>query len=136
LQERAGPRARCLQRTGATGAKEQAVDAHDLDDRPGDPVVLEGWLGAPARSYARRPATVLDVLDRAVRRWPERTAFVDVDGTAVSYAEFAARVETGLRPCAPAGCRPARRSPWRPATRWTSRPRSSPAPGRRWSWSG
>ena len=44
------------------------MDAHDLDDRPGDPVVLETWLGAPARSYPRRPATVLDVLDRAVRR--------------------------------------------------------------------
>ena len=71
------------------------MDAHDLDDRPGDPVVLESWLGAPARSYPRRPATVLDVLDRAVRRWPDRTAFVDVDGTAVSYADFASRVETG-----------------------------------------
>ena len=71
------------------------MDAHDLDDRPGDPVVVETWLGAPARSYARRPATVLDVLDRAVRRWPDRTAFVDVDGTEVSYAEFASRVETG-----------------------------------------
>ena len=69
-------------------------DDHDLDDRPGDPVVVETWLGAPARSYARRPATVLDVLDRAVRRWPERTAFVDVDGTTVTYAAFAARVET------------------------------------------
>ncbi len=67
---------------------------HDLDDRPGDPVVVETWLGAPARSYARRPATVLDVLDRAVRRWPSATAFVDVDGTAVTYEGFAARVET------------------------------------------
>jgi acyl-CoA synthetase (AMP-forming)/AMP-acid ligase II len=68
--------------------------AHDLDDRPGDPVVVETWLGAPARSYARRPATVLDVLDRAVRRWPGRVAFVDVDDTAVTYEQFAARVET------------------------------------------
>ena len=70
------------------------LDDHDLDDRPGDPVVLETWLGAPALSYARRPATVLDVLDRAVRRFPTRTAFVDVDGTSVSYADFAARVQT------------------------------------------
>ena len=30
-----------------------------------------------------------------MRRWPERTAFVDVDGSAVSYARFAAMVETG-----------------------------------------
>ena len=71
-----------------------AHDAHDLDDRPGDPVVVQTWLGAPALSYARRPATVLDVLDRAVRRWPQRTAFVDVDGAEVSYACFAGRVET------------------------------------------
>ena len=77
------------------GAVHPRADDHDLDDRPGDPVVVETWLGAPALSYARRPATVLDVLDRAVRRWPGRTAFVDVDGTAVSYALFAARVETG-----------------------------------------
>ena len=73
----------------------EQADQHDLDDRPGDPVVVETWLGAPARSYARRPGTVLDVLDRAVRRWPDRTAFVDVDGTEVSYAGFAGRVETG-----------------------------------------
>lgn len=67
---------------------------HDLDDRPGDPVVVEPWLGAPARSYTRRPATVLDVLDRAVRRWPAATAFLDVDGSAVTYEEFAGRVES------------------------------------------
>jgi long-chain acyl-CoA synthetase len=73
------------------------VRDHDLDDRPGDPVVVQDWLGAPARSYARRPATVLDVLDRAVRRWPERTAFVDVDGSSVSYAGFAAQVEAAAQ---------------------------------------
>ena len=33
---------------------------HDLDDRPGDPVVVQTWLKAPALSYARRPATVVD----------------------------------------------------------------------------
>ena len=70
------------------------MDPHDLDDRPGDPVVVQTWLGAPARSYARRPATVLDVLDRAVRRWADRVAFVDVDGSEVTYEEFAGRVET------------------------------------------
>jgi acyl-CoA synthetase (AMP-forming)/AMP-acid ligase II/DNA-binding transcriptional ArsR family regulator len=69
-------------------------DEHDLDDRPGDPVVVETWLGAPARSYARRPATVLDALDRAARRWPDRPAFVDVDGSAVTYREFGDAVET------------------------------------------
>ena len=68
-------------------------EEHDLDDRPGDPVVVAEWLGAPALSYARRPATVLDVLDRAVHRWPERPCFVDVDGTAVGFAQFADLVE-------------------------------------------
>lgn len=66
---------------------------HDLDDRPGDPVVVQTWLGAPALSYARRPATVVDVLDRAVRRWPDRTAFVD-GARRVTYAEFGGLVET------------------------------------------
>ena len=68
-------------------------DEHDLDDRPGDPVVIQAWLGAPVRSYARRPATVLDVLDRAVRRFPDRTAFVD-GATSLTYPAFADRVET------------------------------------------
>ena len=72
---------------------------HDLDDRPDDPVVVQTWLGAPARSYARRPATVVDALDRAVRRWPAAPAFVDGD-RAVTYAELADLVEgaaTALR---------------------------------------
>jgi acyl-CoA synthetase (AMP-forming)/AMP-acid ligase II/DNA-binding transcriptional ArsR family regulator len=80
--------------------------AHDLDDRPGDPVVVETWLGAPARSYARRPRSVPAVLDRAAERWPERTAFVDVDGTAVSYADFAGRVETAARSLRARGLEP------------------------------
>ncbi len=67
--------------------------SHDLDDRPGDPVVVEQWLGAPARSYARRPPTVVDALDRAVRRWPDRILFLDRDRE-VSYAGFARLVET------------------------------------------
>ena len=66
---------------------------HDLDDRPGDPVVLEPWLGAAARSYARRPATVVAVLDRAIRRWPDSPAFLE-DDRRVSYAGFGALVET------------------------------------------
>jgi long-chain acyl-CoA synthetase len=65
---------------------------HDYDDHPDDPVVVETWLGAPALSYARRPRTVLDALDRAVRLWPDRTLFVDGEDRA-TYAGFAARVE-------------------------------------------
>jgi len=56
------------------------------------PVVPETWLGAPALSYPNRPGNVLEVLDRAVRQWPQAPAFVDVDGTRLSYAEFAERV--------------------------------------------
>ncbi len=81
-------------------------DLHDLDDRPGDPVVIQTWLGAPALSYARRPATVLDVLDRAVRLFADRTVFVDADGTAVTYAGFAARVQTGAAALTARGLRP------------------------------
>lgn len=79
---------------------------HDLDDRPGDPVVVETWLGAPARSYARRPATVLDVLDRAVRRWPARVAFVDVDREQVTYEAFASRVQTAAAALTARGLEP------------------------------
>lgn len=67
-------------------------DAHDLDDHSGDPVTTETWLGAPARSYARRPATVVDALDRAIRRWPDTTAMVDGDRR-VTYAELGRLVE-------------------------------------------
>ncbi len=69
---------------------------HDLDDRPGDPVVTLAWLGAPALSYARRPASVLAVLDRAVARWPDRTALVEGERT-LTYAELAQQVETAAR---------------------------------------
>ncbi len=82
------------------------MSGHDLDDHAGDPVVVERWLGAPALSYARRPATVLDVLDRAVRRWPDRPCLVDVDGTTVSYAGFAGRVETAAASLAARGLAP------------------------------
>ena len=67
--------------------------SHDLDDRPDDPVVVETWLGAPARSYARRPPTVVDALDRAVRLFGERTAFVDGDHS-VTWSGVADLVET------------------------------------------
>jgi long-chain acyl-CoA synthetase len=80
------------------------MTAHDLDDRPGDPVVVETWLGSPARSYARRPPTVLDVLDRAVSRWPDRVAFVD--GDQVTYSEFAALAERGAASLRARGLQP------------------------------
>lgn len=66
--------------------------AHDLDDRPGDPVVVEEWLGAPALSYACRPRSVVDALDRAVRLFGDRTGWVDGD-VRLTWREFADRVE-------------------------------------------
>ena len=74
-------------------AEHDALDPARWDDRPGDPVVVQTWLGAPARSYARRPATVVDALDRAVRRWPAAAALVDGDRR-LTYAELGAAVET------------------------------------------
>ena len=80
-------------------------DASPWDDRPGDPVVVQTWLGAPARSYARRPATVLDALDRAVRRWPDTPAFVDTHRQ-VTYAELGDLVESGAAALQGRGLRP------------------------------
>jgi len=65
---------------------------HDLDDRPGDPVVVQTWLGAPAPSYARRPATVVDALDRAVRLHGHRPGWVDGQ-VRLTWSQFADRVE-------------------------------------------
>lgn len=67
---------------------------HDLDDHAGDRVVRETWLGAPALSYARRPATVIDVLDRCVRLFGERPGVIDA-GLRLSWQAFADRVEQG-----------------------------------------
>ena len=50
-----------------TPPRDDLHDLHDLDDRPGDPVVVETWLGAPALSYARRPHSLSAVLDRALQ---------------------------------------------------------------------
>jgi acyl-CoA synthetase (AMP-forming)/AMP-acid ligase II len=56
-------------------------------------VAYEQWLGAPALSYPNRPRTVLDVLDRAVRRFGDRTFLTcDPEGD-VSVIEFAELVE-------------------------------------------
>jgi acyl-CoA synthetase (AMP-forming)/AMP-acid ligase II len=109
------------------------MQPHDLDDRPGRPGGRGDVAGRPARSYARRPPTVLDVLDRAVRRWPDVDAFVDVDGT-TCVRGVRGRVETAAAALARAACLPARRWRWRPATRSTSPRPSSPAPGQVWSW--
>ena len=55
-------------------------------------VCYEEWLGAPALSYPNRPRTVLDVLDRAVRRFGDRTFLTAAEGQ-VTFGEFAELVE-------------------------------------------
>jgi len=67
---------------------------HDLDDHTGDPVVVESWLAAPALSYRRRPATVVDALDRCVRLFGDRPGVID-GGVRLSWKAFADRVEQG-----------------------------------------
>ena len=60
-------------------------------------VVTEMWNGGPALSYAGRPATVVDVLDEAVRRDPYRVLFVLPDGTSLQRRDFADLVEGAAR---------------------------------------
>ncbi|GAC1444301.1 MAG: class I adenylate-forming enzyme family protein [Mycobacteriales bacterium] len=73
-----------------------ATSSWDL--RPEAPVTVESWLGAPAFSYPHRPRSVLDVLDAAVRRWPERVAFVDGDlrRTCQEFADGVERAAASL----------------------------------------
>ena len=73
------------------------MDAHDgprhLPGRYPLEVVVETWNGGPARSYAGRPRTVVDVLDAAVRTDPERVLFRLLDGGSLDRRAFAALVE-------------------------------------------
>jgi acyl carrier protein len=69
-------------------------------------VVTETWNGGPARSYAGRPATVVDVLDQAVRDDPYRVLFVLRDGTSLQRRDFADLVEGAARRLRAQGLRP------------------------------
>ncbi len=64
---------------------------HARDLAPDGPVVVEQWLGGPARSFPNRPGSVAEIFDRAVRTWPDAQAARDAAG-AVRYAELARRV--------------------------------------------
>jgi len=85
---------------------ENELDFSDADLAPDGPVSVETWLGAPALSYPGRPRSVLDILDRAVRRWPDTVAFQAPEAGTTTYAAFADLVEgaagwlraQGLRP--------------------------------------
>jgi acyl-CoA synthetase (AMP-forming)/AMP-acid ligase II len=80
---------------------------------PGEPiqnligtVAYEQWLGAPALSYPNRPRTVLDVLDRAVQRFGERTFLTCGAEGDVSVTEFAELVEGAVERLAEEGVGP------------------------------
>ncbi|SCL15041.1 O-succinylbenzoic acid--CoA ligase [Micromonospora nigra] len=59
------------------------------------PVTTETWLGAPARSYPRRPRSIVAVLEQAARRWPDALAMVDETGARATFAELADLVRGG-----------------------------------------
>ncbi|HVL03496.1 MAG TPA: AMP-binding protein, partial [Acidimicrobiales bacterium] len=65
-------------------------------------VVYEQWLGAPALSYRDRPRTIVDVLDRAVHLFGERTLLTTPTGD-VGVAEFAELVEGAVERLADEG---------------------------------
>jgi long-chain acyl-CoA synthetase len=68
-------------------------------------VTVEEWLGAPARSYPDRPRTVVDVLDRAVHRFGDRTFLTAPEGE-VTVAELAELVEGAVERLAEEGVGP------------------------------
>ena len=68
------------------------------------PIAREPWLGAEVLSYPNRPRTVVDALDRAARRYGERTYLV-AEGGEVTYREFAELVEGASERLAEEGLR-------------------------------
>lgn len=69
------------------------TDAHPRDSpRDHDGLILERWLGTLVRCYPDRPRTLIELLDRAVSRYPDRCCLVTPEGT-VTYREFAELVE-------------------------------------------
>ena len=68
-------------------------------------VVLEPWLGTQVRCYAHRVRTVVEALDLAVERFPDRTALETAEGD-VTYRELAELVEGAVERLAEEGLRP------------------------------
>ena len=75
------------------------------DDDLMGPVTREPWLGADVLSYPNRPRTILDALDRAVRRFGDHTYLVSSEGD-LTYREFAELVEGAAERLAEEGLRP------------------------------
>ncbi|MFN2503576.1 MAG: class I adenylate-forming enzyme family protein [Acidimicrobiales bacterium] len=58
----------------------------------GEEIVVEQWLGTGVRCYAGRCHTIVEALDRAITRFPDRTALETPEGT-VTYRELGELVE-------------------------------------------
>lgn len=70
-----------------------------------DGLVLEPWLGTEVRCYPDRVRTIVDALDGAVKKFPERIALETAEGD-VTYAELAELVEGATERLAEEGLRP------------------------------
>ncbi len=89
--------------TAGRGGTLRAVagGADGVEELIGD-LRYEEWLGAPALSYAGRPRTVVDLLDRAVRRFGDRTFLSAPEGD-LTVAELAELVEGAVERLAEEG---------------------------------
>ena len=65
-------------------------------------LVLEPWLGTEVRCYRDRVRTIVEALDGAVRRFPDRVALETPEGT-VTYRELAELVEGAVERLAAEG---------------------------------
>lgn len=68
-------------------------------------LVEEPWLGTTVRCYSGRPRTIIELLDRAVNRFPDTVAVEEGD-VSVTYREFAERVEGAAAALLAAGLEP------------------------------
>lgn len=75
------------------------------DDLMG-PIVRQPWLGGHVLSYPNRPLTILDALDRAIKRFGDRCYLVTEDGKEVTYTEFSELVEGAAERMAEEGLGP------------------------------
>jgi long-chain acyl-CoA synthetase len=74
-------------------------------DGAGAGLVTEPWLGTTVRCYADRVRTIVEALDLAVKRYPDRTALETPEGD-VTYAELAELVEGAVERLTEEGLRP------------------------------
>ncbi len=65
-------------------------------------VAPEQWLGAPALSYPNRPLTIVDLLDRAVHRFGNRTFLTTTEGD-LTFVDLADLVEGAVERLAEEG---------------------------------